>query len=294
MKQQLFKYTQNFLALAGLCAALSVPFLVHAQVIDENPEELQRIKITEHLGDTIPLELEFTNSAGKKIKLAELFHQGKPVLLTMVYYQCPMLCTFVLNGLVDAINGLPWKPGNKFQLVSVSIKPSETAELASMKQANHLKAIDMPEDSSDWQFLVGEESQSKALAEALGFHYYLDPNTGEYAHPAAAYVLTADGKISRYIYGIQPKSQDVRLALLEASKGRIGNTLDKILLYCYRYDPSSKGYVLFARNVMKLGGVATIAVLGVFLGFWWRREKRTQTEDEPRDDSDDLLRTGTS
>ncbi len=250
---------------------------ISAQIVQKEVPELKRIDVIEHLGETIPLTLSFSNSKAEKIVLGDLFRQGKPVLLTMAYYECPMLCTFVLNGLSKGIADLDFIPGQDFQMITVSIDPDETWELAASKKRNQTGAVgkSFPEDG--WEFLVGSAENSKRLADALGFVYYYDAERDEYAHPAVTFVLTDQGMITRYLYGIEYREQDLRLALLEASEGRIGNTLDRFLLYCYHYDPDAGGYVIFAGNVMRIGGVVTMLILGIVLGVLWRRENRKKS-----------------
>lgn len=253
---------------------LAIPSHVNAQRVQENPAELQGIDIEEHLGKTIPLDLVFANENGDSVKLAEYFRQNKPVLFSLVYYECPMLCTLVLNGLTNGVQKMSWLPGNEFQMISVSIDPRETPKLATEKKIRYLKSLGkegIPEDG--WAFLVGEESQIQQLAEALGFQYYYDKKQDIYAHPAAAYLLTEDGTISRYLYGIEFKPNDLKLGLLEASEGKIGTTLERLILYCYHYDPSAKSYVVFAQNVMKLGGGIALVILIIFLATLWMRER---------------------
>jgi protein SCO1/2 len=250
---------------------------MHAQIVQKNVPELKKIDVIEHLGETIPLDLRFTDSEGRTINLGELFVDGKPVLLTMAYYECPMLCTFVLNGLSNGIAALDFLPGEDFQMITVSIDPTETWELAAQKKKNQTAATGKTFPENGWEFLVGTAENSQRLADALGFVYYYDEERDEYAHPAVSFVLTDQGMISRYLYGIEYKEQDLRLALLEASDGKIGNTFDRVLLYCYHYDPDAGGYVIFAGNVMRIGGVITMIILGSVLGILWYRESRKKT-----------------
>jgi len=247
---------------------------VDAQVVRDSIPELQKIDIVEHPGDTVPLQLAFTDDAGRPVQLAEYFHQGKPVVVTLAYYNCPMLCTVVLNGLSDAVRELDLRPEQDFLMVTVSINPNETAELAAGKRSRYMQALGEQGQNNGWRFLVGDSTQSRALAEAIGFKYYYDEAAKEYAHPAGAFVLTADGVISRYLYGLEFKPRDLKFALIEASEGKIGTTLDRLILYCYHYDPAAKGYVVLAGNIMRLGGLLTLVILTVFLSYLWARERR--------------------
>lgn len=239
----------------------------------EVPPDLQAIDVVEHPGETIPLNLTFTNSRGDSVQLGEYFHQGKPVILALYYTNCPMLCSLVLNGLATGVSELSWTPGKEFQMLSVSFDPRDNAASATAVRERYLGMLRSDTPNAGWEFLVGPESQSRVLAEALGFKYYYIPEKQQYAHPAVVFVLTEDGKISRYLYGIEYKERDLRLALLEASEGKIGTTIDRIILYCYHYDPDARGYVALAGNIMKLGGIGTLILLGLFLGIFWGRER---------------------
>ena len=247
--------------------------IVSAQVTTDSDQDLNQIDVVENLGQKIPLDLNFVDDHGDSVSLAQYFNHDKPVILVLGYYRCPMLCNLVFNAVVDGVNQLDWTPGDKFQIVTVSINPEETPELAAAKKANYLSSFDKPVDESSWMFLVGAGSQSKALADAVGFKYFYDEERDEYAHPAVAFVLTPDGVISRYLYGIQFTKTDLKLSLLEASEGKIGSPLDRVLLYCYHYDPDARGYGVVAANVMKVGGAVTLAALGLFLSLLWYGEK---------------------
>lgn len=244
-----------------------------AQIIQENVDELEGIDVVEHLGDTIPLDLAFTDDRGESVTLRQYFGEGKPVILTLAYSNCPMLCSIVLNGLTNGVRDLAWRPGNEFRMLTVSIDPLETVALARARKNRYLESVGKMGADDGWAFLVSPEDNTKTLADALGFIYYYDEERKEYAHPAVTFILTEDGVISRYLYGIEYKERDLRLGLLEASEGKIGNTLDRIILYCFHYDPDAKGYVVFAGNVMRLGGVVTVALLAILLGGLWTRER---------------------
>jgi len=245
---------------------------VFSQITLDNVPELQKIDVIEHLGETIPLDLEFTNDQGRIVSLEDYFHQGKPVLLTLAYYRCPMLCGLVLNGLTKGVSKLDYLPGEQFQMLTISINPEESYRLAAAKKKTHLDAINKPIKKSSWVFLTDSTDNTKKLANVLGFKYYYVEERDEYAHPAVTFVLTEDGMISRYLYGIEYKESDLRLSLLEASQGEIGTTLDRIILYCFHYDPDAGGYVLFAGNLMRIGGVITVLIIGSVLGILWRKE----------------------
>ncbi|MGH8015247.1 MAG: SCO family protein [Candidatus Zixiibacteriota bacterium] len=230
------------------------------------------IDIIEHLGDKLPLELQFTDDMGSIVTLGEYFGKEKPVLLSLGYYECPMLCNLVFNGISTGVKELGWTPGENFEIVSISIDPTETSALASAKKANYIKSVEIQGAENGWHFLVGEKSQSEALANAVGFKFYYVDERDEFAHAAAVYLISPDGTISRYLYGIQYTGRDLKLGLLEASEGKIGTTIDRIILYCFHYDPEAKSYVLFAQNIMKLGGLATVVVMSLFLGTLWIKD----------------------
>jgi protein SCO1/2 len=248
-------------------------YCVLGQKIMDNIPELQKIDVIEHLGEQIPLDLEFTGDDGSVVHLKDFFRPGKPVLLILAYYRCPMLCGLVLKGLTAGVSKLAFTPGQDFQMVTVSINPEEIYTLAAAKKKNLMAALNKPVQKNGWVFLTGKAENSKKLADALGFQYYYLKERNEYAHPAVSFILTDEGIISRYLYGIEYKESDLRLSLLEASKGEIGTTLDRIILYCFHYDPDAGAYVLFAGNLMRIGGVVILLILGTILFILWRKEK---------------------
>jgi len=260
------------LKLVVLLLFLSVA--ANAQVLKEDDPELTRINVVEHLGDTISIDLTFVNENGMARSLRNYFGQGIPISLTLAYYECPMLCTLVLNALLKGVKQLEWKPGQQFQMLTISIDPEETPELAKSKKRVYIEQLDKGNIEEGWKFFVGNDSNIAQIASQLGFEYFYDAGRDEFGHPAVVFILTETGVLSRYLYGLEYRPGDLKLALLEASEGKIGNTIDQLLLYCFHYDPQSKGYVLFARNVMKIGGVLTVLLLGTFLGVMWRRDSK--------------------
>jgi protein SCO1/2 len=244
------------------------------QIVRENIDELRNIDVVEHLGESIDQSLQFVNSRNETVTLGDHFDGEHPVILVMGYYECPMLCNLVFNGMIDGLHQLEWTAGQEFKIVTVSIDPGETPQLAMAKQENYINALSREVPVGGWEFLVADTAQSTALAEQLGFVYWYDEERDEYAHPAVIFVMTPDGVISRYLYGIEFKERDLRLSLLEASQGKIGSTIDRIILYCFHYDPDAKGYVVFAGNVMRLGGLFTLVVLAVFVAMLFRRERQ--------------------
>jgi len=263
-------------ALVGPCAE------VGAQLLEQVPAALEEVGITEHLDARLPLDLEFRDENGQPVTLGSFFDGDRPVILTLNYYKCPMLCGLMLNGVVDGLDSMEWSPGEEFEIVTVSINPLETPELATAKKQNYLKRLDRPTVAEGWHFLTGRELEINRLAETVGFGYSYDPETQEYAHAAAIMVCTPDGRVARYLYGIEYPAKRLKFALLEAAEGTVGSTLDQLILYCYHYDPTNRRYSPVAMNIMRLGGGATALVLGISLGiFWireWRRKKKTDVK----------------
>lgn len=247
---------------------------VMAQLADQVPPQLEEVGIEEHLEAEVPMDLEFRDEYGAVVTLGDYFDGTKPVILTLNYYKCPMLCGLQLNGLLDGLMDLDWTPGQEFELVTVSINPLETPALATEKKQNYIKRYERPSAAKGWHFLTGREPEIRQLASTLGFGYTYDRETGEYAHAAAIFLATPDGRVARYLYGIEYPEKRLRLALLEASAGEIGTTIDQLILYCFHYDPSSRRYAPVAMNIMRLGGGVTVLVLGLSLGGYWLREAR--------------------
>jgi len=265
---------------AALAAAVGAPAAGQvsappSEFGDDLPKELVGVDIIENLDRTLPLDTVFTDDAGRTIALRDLFDGERPVLLQMGYFRCPMLCNLVLNGMVKALGEVDWNAGDKFRVVSVSVNPEERHELAAAKKQGYLVEYARPGVSDGWHFLVGPEASSRALADAVGFGFRPQPD-GEIAHAAAIFVITPDGRVSRYLYGTKYDPSNLRLALLEASEGRIGSSWDRFILWCHVYDPDAGGYVLFAMRLMQLGWVVTLLVLGVGVGGMWWREWRSR------------------
>jgi len=260
--------------LFAACGVWLAAATASAQLADQVPPELEDVGVEEHLDAKLPLDLEFRDEAGSVVRLGDYFDGTKPVILTLNYYKCPMLCGLQLNGLLAGLTELAWTPGQEFEIVTVSINPLETPALATEKKQNYMKRYDRPSAAAGWHFLTGREPEIRQLASTVGFSYHYDPSTGEYAHAAAAAVATPDGRIARYLYGIEYPASRLRLSLLEASEGKIGNAVDQLILYCYHYDPSSREYSPVAMNIMRLGAGATAIVLGLSLGGFYVREAR--------------------
>jgi protein SCO1 len=234
------------------------------QNIGVRPELLKDVGIDQNLGSQIPLELTFADENGKKVQLGQYFGQ-KPVILTLVYYTCPMLCTQVLNGLDRSLKQMTMNVGEDFNVVTVSIDPSDKPVVAAAKQALYTGMYGRPGAASGWHFLTGEEPRIQLLAKAVGFRYAYDAESKQYAHASVIIVATAQGKVSRYFYGIQYPERDLRLGLVDASAGKIGSRIDQILLFCYHYDPHTGKYGLLISRVIQLAGILTILAVGILI-----------------------------
>lgn len=240
----------------------------------EEKPDMTGLGITEKLGTSIDLGLSFYDETGKVVHLRDFFHAKKPVIISLAYYQCPMLCGVVLNGLVDGLKGLDWTPGKEFTLINVSFDTREKFALAAEKKRNLIDALGKPEAATGWHFLTSEESQIKTLATQLGFGYRWNENEKQFAHGAGIFVLTPEGKLSRVLYGIQYKPSDLRLSLLEAANGKIGTIVDRIVLFCYSYNPQTRQYSVVLTRVMQAGAIVTVLILGAFIAFTRMRELR--------------------
>jgi protein SCO1 len=234
------------------------------------------IRIDENLNAQVPLDAKVTDSTGEVVAFGSLLAKDRPTVLTVGYYGCPMLCDIVLNGALNGFKGLEYQIGKEFQVVSLSIEPKETAELAREKRANYLKSYARPVRENGWHFVVGEASETKRVADAVGWHYQWDEEQKQWAHGAGIFVLTPEGKVSRVLYGITFEARDLKFALIEASQGKVGSAVDKLLLWCYHYDPKDKQYVIYAVRVMRVGGAFTFLALATTVGLLVRYDRRRQ------------------
>ena len=237
------------------------------------PPLLTNVGIDQRLNEQVPLDLNFRDETGKAVRLREYFGE-KPVILVLAYYECPMLCTQVLNGLTRSLQGMTLDVGKEFNVVTVSINPRETPELARAKKRIYTGIYGRPLGEQGWHFLTGEQPSIQALARAVGFRYAFDPESGQYAHASVIMVLTPEGRLSRYFFGIQYHSRDLRLSLVEASEGKIGSAVDHILLFCYHYDPATGKYGLVILNIVRAAGLVTVLVIGGSIWVMLRRERR--------------------
>lgn len=252
-------------------AFLIVLYAASAHADGARPAALREVGIDQKLGESLPLDLMLSDESGKSVRLGDFFGQ-KPVLLSLAYYHCPMLCPLVLESLVRSLRPLSWNAGEEFQVLTVSIDPKETSAQAAVRKRALVADYDRPQGASGWHFLVGDAEAIRRLTEAIGFHYKYEAESGEYAHATALFVLTPEGKISRVLYGIDHTPRDVRLAMVEASGNQIGTLADQLLLFCYHYDPATGKYGAATMTSVRIGGLLTLGGLAAFVIANLRRE----------------------
>jgi len=245
------------------------------------PGILSKIAIDQKIGHELPLDLPFVDDSGRAVKLGDFFGK-RPVVLALVYYECPMLCTQVLNGLVSTLSVLTLNVGTEFDVVAVSFNPKEGPGLASQKKANYVERYGRPQTAAGWHFLTGPQDSITRLTDALGFRYAFDKEIGQYAHGAAIEVITPKGTIAKYFYGIEFSPRDVRLGLIEAADEHIGSMIDDVLLFCYHYDPASGKYGPAVLRLVRVAGVATIVAFAAFLTVSLRRERAQASANSAR------------
>jgi protein SCO1 len=247
----------------------------------DKPGILGRIGIDQRLNTQLPLDLPFVDEAGRQVRLGDFFGT-RPVILALVYYECPMLCTQVLNGLVTALGVMKFEPGREFEVVAVSFNPKEGPGLASQKKANYLERYGRAHTAGGWHFLTGTQESISRLTEAVGFRYEFDDRIQQFAHGAGIEVLTPRGTISKYFYGIEYSARDIRLGLIEASEERIGSAIDDVLLFCYHYDPATGKYGAAVLRLVRAAGIATVLLFLIFLAVTLRREHAANLEPRAR------------
>jgi protein SCO1/2 len=236
------------------------------------PGILGRVAIEQRLNTQVPLDIPFVDETGKQVRLGDFFGT-RPVILALVYYECPMLCTQVLNGLVTALGVMNFEPGREFDVIAVSFNPKEGPGLASQKKAAYVERYGRPHTAPGWHFLTGPESSIKRLTDAVGFKYEFDPEIQQFAHGAGIELLTPKGTISKYFYGIEFSARDIRLGLIEASEERIGSLVDDVLLFCYHYDPATGKYGAAVLRLVRVAGAATVVVFASLIVVALRRER---------------------
>ena len=269
------------IALFGVCLVLLLAGRASASPSDGPadrteplPKRLEGIGVDEHLGGTLPLGLNYRNSDGQPVKLGDYFSGERPVIITLNYSNCPMLCSLQLSGFVTALKALAWTPGDEFDIVTVSLDPDEAPENAAKTKKRYLSQLNRAGAAQGWHFLTGDEASIRSLAKALGIRYGYNEKRKEYVHPALVSIATPDGRVARYLYGIEYLPKTLRLSLAEASEGTVGTTIDKLILYCFHYDETEGRYAPVARKLMSLGGALAVLVFGSFLGALWLSEFR--------------------
>lgn len=255
-------------AAVALAMALGVPSLAAAD--EALPPELQDISILDKPGAALPKDVSLRDQDGRAVTLGSYLGDGKPVVLVLAYYRCPMLCSLVVNGVVEGLRGLDWDAGKDYRILVVSFDPRDSQQLARDKRENYLREYGRPVPAGGFEFLVGDEADVRRLADAVGFRYRWDAKAKEYAHAAGAFVIMPGGVLSRTLYGIAFPEKDLRLALVEASQGKLGSAWDQVVLFCFHYDAEARGYVLAARRLMKASGAVSVLLIGLFL---WRLSK---------------------
>jgi protein SCO1 len=263
-----------------LCGILAAGFTAYAQppVLSNI---LQNVGLDQKLDSQVPLDLRFRDEAGETVSLSSYIDGSKPVVISLVYYECPELCTEILNGMVMGFRQIPFEIGKDYTVVTVSINPGETPDLARGKKESYLRTFPQTGAAAGWHFLVGDTAQVKALAASVGYRYEYDAETGQYAHPSGIIIVTPHGRVARYLYGVEYPYKDLKFALTEASENRIGSPVDKILLLCYHYDPVTGKYGLAVMNILRAGGIVTLVALGGIILTLVRREKKKAGKARP-------------
>lgn len=269
-------------ALLAILAGTAMPLAAQDRQ-ERLPEELEGVGITEKLDNEVPKDLMFLDDKGRPVRLGDYFKDDKPVLVFIGYYGCPMLCGLVLNGTIDAMRDERMKnlvAGRDFRFVAISIDPNEDPDLASAKKDSLIESYGREGVVADeWHFLTGKEAEIKAVTDAFGFQFKWIDSTSEYSHAAVIHIVTPQGHISRYLYGVKFEPETLRLSLVEASEGKIGSTLDQILLFCFHFDPTTGKYSLAAINLMRLAGILTVVALAVGIGLALLNERRARARE---------------
>ena len=242
------------------------------------PDALQKIGIEQKLGDALPLETEFKDESGRVVRLGEFFNKGRPVILAFVYYECPMLCNEVLNGLTGSLKGIAFDAGKDFEVVAISFdaRENEKPDLARNKKESYMNRYGRPGTEKGWHFLTGTQASIDAATRAAGFGYKWDEKTNQFAHAGGVMITTPDGRLSRYFYGIDYSPKDLKFGLMESAESKVGNAAEQLLLYCYHYDPATGKYGLAILSVLRIGAVFTLLSMAAMGLVFWRRNKKAQ------------------
>ena len=243
----------------------------------ETPKELKDVKIEEKLGSTLPLNLTFKDETGKAVQLSDFFHQGKPVLISLVYFTCPGLCNFHLNGLTEALKAMDWTVGNQFTALAISFDATNTPEDAANKKTLYMNSYGRPEAAAGWHYLTADEQTIRTLTDAVGFKFSWNKDEQEWSHASTAIIANSNGLLTRYLPGIVFEPRDLKLALNESSQGKIGNFVESMVLYCFKYNPHQGKYTLAIFNVLKLAALMTILLMMIWMIPFWIRNRRLET-----------------
>jgi protein SCO1/2 len=258
----------------GIAAAKPVPLAEQIDRTEPTPARLRGVDVKEHLGDRVPEKAAFIDQSGQRVSFGELLDGKHPVILTLNYSKCPMLCSLELNGLVNALKQMDWTAGTEFRIATVVLDPKETPAEAHQSQARYIRQYGRKEAEAGWRFLTGDDTAIHTIADAVGFTYNFNEKRNEYVHPAAIILLSPDGRVSRYLYGIEYEPKTLRLSLVEASQGKIGTTIDQLVLYCFHYDANEGSYAPVAMNIMRVSSGAGATLLGGVLTSFWLAESR--------------------
>ena len=278
---------------AGVCAA-PVPASEQLDRTEPLPERLRGIDVREHLGDMVQRGASFVDERGKRVTVADFLDGQHPVILTLNYSKCPMLCSLELNGLVTAMKDVDFTAGKDFKIVTVVLDPKEKPEEARASKTRYVRQYGRADAESGWHFLTGSDASIHAVADSVGFSYGYNEARKEYVHPAAIILLSPTGKITRYLYGIEYKPNTLKLSLAESSEGKIGTSVDKLILYCFHYDETEGSYTPVVMNIMRVGGGLTVALLGGFLTTYFLSESRKKKKATPSPESEGSARSATT
>lgn len=279
-KAAVMKAVIGFAFLFGISPSFAAPgdgYDVHKVaplVAETRPKELAGVGVEEKLGHQLDLNMTFKNEQGQLVTLGTFFDGSLPVIISPVYFSCPGLCNFHLNGLTDGLKEMDWSIGEKFKVLSISFDSKETPELAAKKKETYMKLYGRQGTEASWHFLVGDEANVKAVTAAIGFKYHWNEQANDWAHASTAVVVSPKGVITRYLPGILFDPKDIKLAVLESGKGQVGTFVDQLMLYCFHYNPTQSKYTLYAFNIMKAGGGLIVLVLVLWLLPLWYRGRR--------------------
>lgn len=274
-------------AVLAVAALMATPIYAHVGESDERanasaptgekPKQLEGVGIDEKLGQNLDLGLTFKDENGQTVTLGSYYDGKKPVIVSPVYYSCPGLCNFHLNGLTDALKEMDWSTGEKYTVLAISFDPKEGPPVAKAKKENYMKIYGRPGTENGWHFLTGDEATVKKFTESIGFRYHWDENEMQWAHASAAIVTSPEGKITRYLPGILFDSKDVKFALIEGGQGKVGTFIEQLVLFCFHYNPQQSKYTVAVFNIMKIGGLITVLLLAILLfPVWIRARKETE------------------